>query len=352
MAKKKTTTDNKIPLEVKARYGEWMRKWQDIAHSTVPMNDDDRAATVTAVNGIYAAASLAPPKQIAFSKSPVSGGFAAGFAACINAVEGSVDVASVVKAVEAVMGTGTGKNAWVSGAPDMTSVAKSLHKDYKKMMECAALAGSICNSGNLWQGWGCFLTMYRDLLNYGETKGIDFSKANHYIELIERSGPRYVHADFCIVSDRPVELNIDDRRRIHGESGPAIKWSDGTAVWAWHGFPVRQSVILGEFTADDVRSEDNAEIRRIMAERMGHAKYYEAIGAKLIHEDEVPVRRGFSRMIKRALAEDDKGNRFLHASDGSTNRSYDMSVPPTAKTCKMAHTMICGLSEDDCVAQG
>ncbi len=44
-----------------------------------------------------------------------------------------------------------------------------------------------------------------------------------------------MHAKFCMISDRPTILKIDERNRPHCESGPFCQWSDGSKIYAWHG---------------------------------------------------------------------------------------------------------------------
>ena len=59
----------------------WSDKWIATAMSTAPMTDEDREACIVAVNGMYAAAKLPPPKHIVFVPSPFVLRFAGGFAA-------------------------------------------------------------------------------------------------------------------------------------------------------------------------------------------------------------------------------------------------------------------------------
>ena len=69
--------------EHEARFPEWRDRWIANAMSTTPMTDTDRHLCRDAVNGLYAAANLPPPKHIVFVPSPFVLGFAGGFAAAI-----------------------------------------------------------------------------------------------------------------------------------------------------------------------------------------------------------------------------------------------------------------------------
>ena len=91
-----------------------------------------------------------------------------------------------------------------------------------------------------------------------------------------------------ILTERPVSLSRDDRGRLHAESGPAILYLDGFGIWAWHGVRVRREIIESPdtLTAAEIDGEVNAEIRRVMVERFGEARYIQESGAKIIHRDE------------------------------------------------------------------
>ena len=49
------------------------------------------------------------------------------------------------------------------------------------------------------------------------------------------------YTDICFVSERPEYLHLDENRRLHCETGPAIRYPDGFEIYAWHGtqFPQR-----------------------------------------------------------------------------------------------------------------
>lgn len=175
---------------------------------------------------------------------------------------------------------------------------------------------------------------------------IDFKPWSHYEELAEHSGPRMVHAKFCIISDRPEVLKIDEQNRPHCEDGPSHKWRDGWSLYYFHGVKVTRQIIEspGTLTVADADKADNAEVRRIIIDRMGAEKYLRESGAKLIHEDVETARKGAA---PRALVEDKNGDKWLIGRDGSTKkRTYYMPVPNTVKTCKEAHESICGFSEE------
>jgi hypothetical protein len=96
------------------------------------------------------------------------------------------------------------------------------------------------------------------------------------------------HAKICWISERPSVLKRDDRGRLHCEDGPAVGYPDRWCIYAWHGVRVSQQVIERpqELTVAQIQKEENAEVRRVMIDRYGQARYLLDAGAKKIAEDE------------------------------------------------------------------
>ena len=89
--------------------------------------------------------------------------------------------------------------------------------------------------------------------------------------------------------ERPLKQSVDDRGRLHCEDGPAIICRDGWKVYAIHNVRVPEYIVdrPHEITADKIKSEQNAEIRRIMMQRFGFDRYVQEIGANLVNSDMV-----------------------------------------------------------------
>lgn len=153
-----------------------------------------------------------------------------------------------------------------------------------------------------------------------------------------------MHEQFCIISDRPRVMKVDDFDRPHCDDGPFCAWSDGFALYAIHGVRVPRYVVESpeKITVEKIKAEANQEVRRIMIERFGPGRYIKATGARLIDMDYRNVIGGGPR----ALYELDDQSRWMVCTDGSTKRVYHLPVPQEAKTCSEAHSMICGFDEN------
>jgi len=79
--------------------------------------------------------------------------------------------------------------------------------------------------------------------------------------------------DTVVVATRP-DLSCDAEGRLHSAVGPAFKWND-IERWYWHGVNIWSEVVLHP---EDIKLRDiyfaiNAEVRRVLIERYGEARF-------------------------------------------------------------------------------
>ena len=145
-----------------------------------------------------------------------------------------------------------------------------------------------------------------------------------------------MHQDFCIISDRPELLTVDERNRPHNETGPFCRWRDGFSLYSWHGIRVPAWVIehRERVTKETILGERNVETRRVYCEIVGYDKVKEMLGATLISED---TSLGQSReLFDIKLAEDDIA-RVVRVRNGTvepdgTRREFFLGVDRNCKT--------------------
>jgi hypothetical protein len=136
----------------------------------------------------------------------------------------------------------------------------------------------------MWSAYDCYLTAARDIL------GLQLPCRAAY-EAWERcaknGGFRLVHEKFCMVSDFPERLKLDEQNRPHCADGPSHRWRDGWELYFWHGVHVTEQIIMRPqtLTVAQITREENAEVRRLMIQRFGFARYIRESGAQLIHTD-------------------------------------------------------------------
>ena len=102
---------------------------------------------------------------------------------------------------------------------------------------------------------------------------------------------RIMHEEFCMVSDFPAEIHVDDQNRPHNDTGPSHRWRDGWSLYHVHGVRVPADVVESPhlITVERIANEENAEVRRVMIDRYGAARYLLDSGAKVIARDDYGV---------------------------------------------------------------
>jgi len=195
---------------------------------------------------------------------------------------------------------------------------------------------------------------------YKEQLGIVYEdKAQSGLDIMRRlsesSGFHYLYDTCAIICDRPEIISLNDNNEVHCEDGPAIKFRDGLTIYAIDGHVVTEKIIMNPetITTKDIQNEENAETSRIMIERYGLEQYLFDTEAKVLDMDTLLDANGklLEGSAVRTLVLDKKGNKWLIGSDGSTKRTYNMSVPPDVNTCREAHEAIAGFDETRMIAE-
>ena len=138
--------------------------------------------------------------------------------------------------------------------------------------------------------------------------------------------------DVCVVSERPVAVRTevwgdDGEVRLHCADGPAVRYSDGWKVYAWHGTRVPPWVVADP-TVDRIAREANVEVRRCAIERIGWASYIDRAGLRLVASAPDPGNTG----SELRLYDMRRDTRVLLTVNGSVERDgnrrrYGLTVP-------------------------
>jgi hypothetical protein len=92
--------------------------------------------------------------------------------------------------------------------------------------------------------------------------------------IAQSAGPWWPFYDMVVISERPSTILLDDQQRLHNGNGPAVAYSDGWGVHAWHGVRVPADLIQGPpWTSRRILREPNSEIRRAAIERIGWDRF-------------------------------------------------------------------------------
>ena len=331
--------------EHRAQFPAWRDRWIANAMSTEAMTDADRAKCIDAVNCMYRAANLAPPKHIVFVPSPFVMAFAGGFAAARWHLSKTGAQKAAIEATRAATDAATRAatdaasrdySRWYVVPGDMRACAEDLGVgDFG--LRCAAMVHRIWSGGNQWSAWDSYVTFFQDVAKLP----LDYSAYNHWRVLAEHSGPRIVHPDFCMISDRPAVLKVDDQNQPHCEDGPFCEWRDGSQLYAWHGARLPARWIRERQTIDptEILRERNVEIKAAGAACIGWPRMLSALDCKIIDADPDP---SHGELIELRLDGLSEPGRFLKA-ECPRNGTIVEGVPPTIDTVLAAQAWRVGL---------
>ena len=240
-----------------------------------------------AIRALYAAAGLQDPRVIVVP-SPLVMAVAGGFSSAIwyarknggHAATDAATDAATVAATDAATARGPAARLAIEiGGPGLAPL----------MLECVKAWWRSYQGGNMWPAYACYLSALRDVLGLRLPQHEKFAA---WEACAIEGGFRWMHEEFCIVSDFPEVLRVDDQNRPHCEDGPSHRWSDGWSLYHWHGvrIPVELEYIIhspSRITVAAIDEQGNAELRRVMIERYGSARYLLDSGAQIIHRDGV-----------------------------------------------------------------
>lgn len=93
--------------------------------------------------------------------------------------------------------------------------------------------------------------------------------------------------DVVYVCEPPKLIGFDRRQRLHAENRAAIEYADGDGFFYWHGVNVPGYIIRHpeQITVEGIEAEQNAEVRRVMIEQFGAARYMLETGAEMRGQD-------------------------------------------------------------------
>jgi internalin A len=92
-------------------------------------------------------------------------------------------------------------------------------------------------------------------------------------QLFEDCGWIFPFENICLVCDRPLHISFDSANELHAEGEPAIAFADGYSLYFHHGVKLTEE--YGKlppdlWQAEWLLSESNAELRRVLIERIGY----------------------------------------------------------------------------------
>jgi hypothetical protein len=211
----------------------------------------------------------------------------------------------------------------------------------KKGLEETKNWSSVYQGGAYWAQYDSYLTAMRDILGLRLPEHANYK---FWEEAAIHGTFRVMHEKFCIVTDFPEVLKIDDQNRAHGQDSPSHKWRDGWSLYYWHGVAVPEHWIINKnsLTAKEAITWSNIEQRRAACEILGWVKILQELDAKVINEDGDPE---IGTLVEVNLPDIGK-EKFLRVLCG-TGREFAIPVPPEMKTALEAQSWTWSLTTED-----
>lgn len=143
------------------------------------------------------------------------------------------------------------------------------------------------------------------------------------------------------LAELPEGLRVSSWVDIAGTGIRSLPDSLRGAQLRWRGVPVDERIAFRPetITAREALAERNAELRRVMIERMGYENFLRESDAEVLDRDRDP---GGERRLLRVRLEGDEDLVCVAVICPSTARQYLIRVPPTVRTCRQAVAWVAG----------
>lgn len=114
----------------------------------------------------------------------------------------------------------------------------------------------------------------------------------------------------------------------------------------WRGVPVDATVAFHpeRLKPEDVLAQENAEVRRVMLERVGLERFFSELPHDVLDSDRD---KGGARQLLRVDGRGREDLQVLMVKCPSTGRRYFLRVPPWVETCRAAAAWIAGFNNPD-----
>jgi hypothetical protein len=191
-----------------------------------------------------------------------------------------------------------------------------------------------------WCSWAAYYSYFTDVCDLDLGEAAEVARAHR--DTVESCCWWWPGRNVCFVSERPTRIVLEPSptrsNRLHCEDGPSMVW-EGWSLWHLHGVKVDEQIVLRPETQtlDQIRREDNAEVKRLRIERFGWDRYLTEIDAVVVdtNKDEVSE-------TEEALFRTQDNEVILVCACPSTGRVYWLEVPNAVTTCAEAQDWLSG----------
>lgn len=146
------------------------------------------------------------------------------------------------------------------------------------------------------------------------------------------------------IASLPDGLRVTSWLDIAGTRITALPASLAGVRLRWRGVLVDERAVFSpeSISGPEVLRAPNAEVRRVLLERMGYERFLTEVDARLLDKDADP---GGERRLLRVPLPGDEDLVCLAVFCPSTRRQYVLRVPPTTRDCHQAAAWIAGFDD-------
>ena len=357
------TPEEKIKMDAIA--DKWIK-------NTLRTDKADIKEVERSITALYAAAGLKKPR-IVLVPSPFVGRLASGISAAIwhlrknsntnDAATSAATYAATYAATDAATRDATynatynATDAAIDAAIDAANSKKShwllglvktlTPNAIEFTLRCIKLSYRFYQGGNMWGYWQARNEAMRDVLGL---TGLDvWDKYQAWEDAAKAGGFRYMHEEFCIVSDFPEKLEIDEQNRPHSLTGPSHRWRDGFEIYHINGVrfddvDLYWKIVKDELTAEQVFAIENMEQRRIAYELMDKFKMKELANYKVLDHRDEDEQENMDEVVSFDIDGFDEPFIYYHCECPTTGRRYFLQTKE--ETCQKAKSASFGLESD------
>jgi len=165
-----------------------------------------------------------------------------------------------------------------------------------------------------------------------------------FTDLVFKVDCIWAFARTAVAMEPPVEVALDERGRLHHMDGPAVRWRDGSALFAVEGrFPADPHILFAPetLTAQQIRQEPDPGVRRALLSYYGAERVMTEMGRRIAQD-----RTGELWRIDDFDGEPLVMVRVINSTpepDG-TRKPYWLRVPPTTGSAHAGVAWTFGMS--------
>ena len=302
-------------------------EWRQIGLSTVPI---DRPKAVEAVSGLYEAAGLTKPDYVFFFTSP---------ALCLLARKLFQQLGNGDQLWDQLRGQLEGQ-LWDQLRGQLWDQLRGQLwdqlEDQLRGQDVFQAPWTIGGQDAYW------LSFYE----FARFVGVRYSNNDHlnaYVKYAKSCGWMFAYDKVAFVSERPVEINWDDRGLLHSETGMSVKFRDGWGVHSWHGIKIPEEWIENKssITPQVALHHENVEQRRAACEILGWHNILRELNAETIDKSSNPFVGELLQVVIPNIGKE----KFLRVKCG-TEREFALPVPPEMQRASEAQAWLNFTTED------